>query len=114
QRLKEKLTMKHERLKETRKEKKLSQEFMAKKLGISRQGYGHYETGRNEPDNESLLKIAEILDCQVDYLLGYKIKEKESPYLTDQLHAFSFRLRQGLKDFRLSIDEVATECNVTS
>lgn len=59
-----------ERIKKRRKEKKLTQEYMAKKLGITRQGYGHYETGRNEPDNQTLLKIAEILDCTIDYLYG--------------------------------------------
>ncbi|KEF40468.1 putative transcriptional regulator [Schinkia azotoformans MEV2011] len=59
-----------ERIKKRRKEKKLTQEYMAEKLGITRQGYGHYETGRNEPDNQALLKIADILECSVNYLLG--------------------------------------------
>ncbi|KHD85661.1 transcriptional regulator [Heyndrickxia ginsengihumi] len=58
------------RLSHRRKQLKLSQEDMADKLGITRQGYGHYETGRNQPDNETLIKIAQILDCSTDYLLG--------------------------------------------
>lgn len=104
--------MDYKRLKEKRKEKRLSQEYMANQLGITRQGYGHYETGRNEPDNESLLKIADILDCSVNYLLGNIEKENDSP-MENQLHAFSFRLKHGLKDNHLSIEEVAEECGVT-
>ncbi|WP_202078864.1 helix-turn-helix domain-containing protein [Caldalkalibacillus salinus] len=59
-----------DRLKENRKARSLSQDHMAEQLGISRQAYSHYETGRNEPDGTALLKIAEIFDCSVDYLLG--------------------------------------------
>ncbi|GAB7387422.1 hypothetical protein BSNK01_12580 [Bacillaceae bacterium] len=58
------------RLKQRRKELKLSQDDVAQRLGITRQGYGHYETGRNEPDNETLIKLSEILNCSVDFLLG--------------------------------------------
>ncbi|WP_080846123.1 helix-turn-helix domain-containing protein [Cytobacillus gottheilii] len=62
--------MLHIRLKERRKELKYNQEDMARMLGITRQGYGHYETGRNEPDFEMLLHISKILACSTDYLLG--------------------------------------------
>ena len=62
--------MLNKRIKSRRNEKELSQEYMAKKLGITRQGYGHYETGRNEPDSKTLSKISEILDCSIDYLYG--------------------------------------------
>ena len=71
------------RLKERRKILKLNQEDVAEKLGITRQGYGHYETGRNEPDNETLSKLSNILQCTSDYLLGrsdhphYTAKEQE-------------------------------------
>jgi HTH-type transcriptional regulator, competence development regulator len=58
------------RLKARRKELKYSQEDMARMLGITRQGYGHYETGRNEPAFEMLLHISKILACSTDYLLG--------------------------------------------
>lgn len=66
-----------ERLRNRRKEMRLSQEQLADKIGITRQGYGHYETGRNEPDFETLIKISEILQCSLDYLLG-------KTYITDE------------------------------
>lgn len=62
--------MLHIRLRSRRKELNLSQEEMADKLGITRQGYGHYETGRNEPDSKTLVKLSEILNCTTDYLYG--------------------------------------------
>lgn len=62
--------MLHTRLKARRKEKGLSQEYVAEKLGITRQGYGHYETGRNEPDSKTIIKLAQILECSTDYLHG--------------------------------------------
>jgi transcriptional regulator with XRE-family HTH domain len=58
------------RLRNRRKELKLSQEYVAKKLGITRQGYGHYETGRNEPDARTLIELSKILNCSIDYLYG--------------------------------------------
>lgn len=60
----------HNRLRNRRKELGFSQEDMSKKLGITRQGYGHYETGRNEPDSDTIKKLSEILDISTDYLLG--------------------------------------------
>jgi repressor LexA len=55
---------------------KTSQEVIANGIGISRARYSHYETGRSEPDNETLLKIASYYDVSIDYLLGNtQIKE---------------------------------------
>lgn len=58
------------RLKKERENKKISQEDFAKKLGISRSSVGNYETNRNMPTTEILDKMADILDCSIDYLLG--------------------------------------------
>jgi len=58
------------RLRELRTEKKLTQADVAKFLKISHQAYNFYETGRREPDNETLQKIADFFDVSTDYLLG--------------------------------------------
>ena len=55
-----------------RKALKKTQQEMADYLGISRQAYSNYETGKREPDYETLLKLGEYLDCSIDYLLGKK------------------------------------------
>ena len=48
----------------------LTQAEMAEKLGISRSTIGMYETGAREPDFETLEKIADFFDVDIDYLLG--------------------------------------------
>ena len=58
------------RLKECRNDKGLSQKEIAKLLNITQQTYSDYETGRTNPDIDTLLSIAAILGCTTDYLLG--------------------------------------------
>lgn len=59
-----------EKLVELRKEKKYSQSDIARMLGISRQAYSNYELGNREPDYNTLVKLAELFNVSVDYLLG--------------------------------------------
>ncbi|WP_327860313.1 helix-turn-helix transcriptional regulator [Aneurinibacillus thermoaerophilus] len=59
-----------ERLLHMRKRKKKTQEEMAKFLGITRPAYTAYETGRRQPDYETLSKLADYFDTTTDYLLG--------------------------------------------
>ena len=58
-----------EKLRETRKLKKLTQSQLASLLNISVTTYCDYERGRTEPDLERLKKLAKILDVSIDYLL---------------------------------------------
>ena len=53
-----------------RKESHATQQEVADYLGISRQAYGNYESGKREPDYETLLKLGEYFNCSIDYLLG--------------------------------------------
>ena len=61
-----------ERLRETRLMCQLTQRQMAEKLGISQPSYIRYENGTSEPTMENLVKIADILDVSIDYMLGRK------------------------------------------
>lgn len=49
---------------------KRSQEEVSEKIGISRARLSHYETGRSEPDTETLQKIADVFGVTIDFLLG--------------------------------------------
>ena len=55
----------------------LTQSQLAEKLNISPSTIGMYEQGRREPDNKTLIKLCNILDTSVDYLLGLKHKNVE-------------------------------------
>ena len=50
--------------------KHLTQTEIAKKLGISARTYFNYEKGRRQIPSDILVKMSEIFECRVDYLLG--------------------------------------------
>lgn len=52
-----------------REHQELSQAEVCKYLGISSSSYSRYECGTNEPNLETLKKLAMLFDCTVDYLL---------------------------------------------
>ncbi len=59
-----------ERLKELRKQKKLTQKEIAEKLGIKQNSYSDWENGKSEPNVKTILMLAQELDSSIDYLLG--------------------------------------------
>lgn len=72
--------MLREKLRQLRRKKGLSQEAVAKELGISRQAVSKWETDIAQPDLDNLKKICEILDISADELLDIsctKLQEKE-------------------------------------
>ena len=59
-----------ERLKDLRKQAGLTQVDVAEKLGISQPAYASWERGVKKPTQENLVKIAQVLNVSVDYLVG--------------------------------------------
>ncbi len=57
------------KLKELRKQKKISQIKLAMDLNISQNTISRYETGEREADYQTLIKIADYFDVSLDYLL---------------------------------------------
>jgi transcriptional regulator with XRE-family HTH domain len=57
------------RLKELRKQNKMTQQEVASRIGVSRSTVAMWETDQNEPDNQTLLQLAMLFNCSVDYLL---------------------------------------------
>lgn len=49
----------------------LSQQALAKKLGISQQSIHKYENHITEPDFHMLKTMADFFDVSIDYLIGY-------------------------------------------
>ena len=58
------------RLKELRKQKKLTQLKLAMDLNLSQNTISRYETGEREASYNELIKIADYFNVSVDYLLG--------------------------------------------
>lgn len=62
--------MKLKRLKDLREDSDWTQQQLADRLSISRSAYSAYENGANAPPIEVLLRLAEIYNTSVDYILG--------------------------------------------
>lgn len=58
------------RLKELRKEKRLTQLKVAMDLNLSQNTISRYETGEREASYNELIKIADYFNVSIDYLLG--------------------------------------------
>jgi len=58
------------RLRELRKDRKMTQADVAKHLQIARETYTRHESGEREMTYDSLIKLAELYGVSVDYLLG--------------------------------------------
>lgn len=81
-----------ERLKTLRKEARLTQVDVAEKLGISQPAYASWERGVKKPTQENLVKLAQVLNVSVDYLVGNSDEKIE-----DELDNVEFLFRMNSK-----------------
>ncbi len=59
-----------QRIKVLREEKNITQEQLAKCIDISRGSLSMIEISKREPDNYTLVKLADYFDTTIDFLLG--------------------------------------------
>jgi transcriptional regulator with XRE-family HTH domain len=65
-----------ENIRKYREQKKVSQEEMAQSLNVTRQTVSSWETGRTEPDLDTLHRIAQYLEVTVEELIySQRLKE---------------------------------------
>jgi transcriptional regulator with XRE-family HTH domain len=77
-----------DKLQSLRKTKKLSQEDLAEKCGVTRQSVSKWETGLGYPETEKLLILCDVLNVNLDYLLR---DINDTPHEDKmQEHLFSF------------------------
>jgi len=55
-----------------RKSLKLSQEYVAEQLGVSRQAVSKWETNQSEPSTDNLIKLADLFDIDIKELVSPK------------------------------------------
>ncbi len=95
-----------EKLKEIRKNERLSQEQLAEKIGVSRQAITKWETGKGLPDIENMVIIAEIFKTTLDELLrdsAVKQEQKTPVYTSETLYDIDCE-----KHFDINIGNAAT------
>lgn len=77
-----------DRIKKERKNLDLTREDLAKKIGVSYSAIAMYEQGHREPNNELMLKICEIFNCSMDYLMGLTSFQNPKEDLEKALYDF--------------------------
>ncbi|MBO5004205.1 MAG: helix-turn-helix transcriptional regulator [Clostridia bacterium] len=100
------------RIKQLREEFDFSQNDLAQKIGGAPSSIAMYEKGERKPSLEVLVKLSEIFDCSIDYILcksdirkpDNQIKEeftfayhKEAEGLTDEEIADAIRFYKQIK-----------------
>ncbi len=65
------------RIREIREDKGLTQTQVAKKIGITQRNYSYYETGKTMLTEDILIKLADLYNTSIDYLL-YRTDKREN------------------------------------
>ncbi len=77
------------KIKERRKFVGVTQEFIANQLDVNASHISNIECGRANPSLTALIKIANLLQCSIDYFIGgeytYKIDKDKEKSLDDKI-----------------------------
>lgn len=65
------------RIRELRKQRGITMKQLGEVVDLAESTISQYETGKRQPDNETLLRLSEFFSVTVGYLLG--AEEKETP-----------------------------------
>lgn len=74
-----------ERIMELRKERKLSQGDLADALDVTRQAVSKWENDQSSPDTLKLIRLAEVLDTEVEYLATGRKPIYEQPIVLNMV-----------------------------
>lgn len=74
-----------EKILELRVQNGYSQEFLAEKLGVSRQAVSKWELGITLPETDKLVAISDLFNVSIDYLLKEKIQSVHNEEDLDRL-----------------------------
>lgn len=94
-----------QRIASLRKNKNLSQAELAKIINVATSTLGMYETGKREPNNEMLSRIADYFNVTTDYLLGRAVSSDDELAWQDLGMAYGGRIPDELKDMYRAIAE---------
>lgn len=103
-------------LKLLREEKGWSQQKVADMLNLTQQTVFKYEQKSNEPDIATLIRLADIFEVSVDFLIGNtEIREKntnrEQPTLSKSETEYIRQLRALPNNVRKSVDNLLKDFN---
>lgn len=82
------------RLRALRKQCKLTQQAVANRLQVHRTTYNKYEAGSVTPDQQGLVRLAEIFGVTVDHLLGLGEEEPTAAVANEEGQTMSLTLQE--------------------
>ncbi|MDQ6418704.1 helix-turn-helix transcriptional regulator [Paenibacillus sp. LHD-117] len=85
------------RMRELRKNKKLSQEELGEKLGVGKTTISQYESETRKPDSDMLLRISKFFEVSVDFLLGRTNDPQIKPKDDQPEHDYHFFDAHGVQ-----------------
>ena len=85
------------RIRELRKEMGYSQVRLSVELGVSQESISAYESGKNYPNTENLLKLSVLLHSSIDYILG--VSSVRHPSLSIPMTAKEQHLLNQYREF---------------
>ncbi len=71
-----------QRIRDLRKQKRMSQTELAKSAGVSQTTVTAWETGKAEPSSSAITSLADYFDVTTDYLLGRPDKKEKKSLKT--------------------------------
>ena len=103
-----------QRLVASREKQNLSQKELAERLGITPTRLNYWEKDKREPAIEMIKLIAQILDIDTNYLIGYQPQNKKAPSLSDEAmklaRDYDVLDSYGQRAVRALVDEEKVRC----
>ena len=94
------------RLTQLRRSNGLTQKQIAQSLSIDRSTYAYYELDKTKPDFETLVRISNIYQVSLDYLLGQSnAPSKKEVVVREPMFSYGDALTESAPFFGLSDDE---------
>ncbi|GGF89384.1 helix-turn-helix domain-containing protein [Paenibacillus abyssi] len=95
-----------DRLRELRLKKSISQEEVARQIGITRSAYSHYEINNRQPVYETLIKLAALFDVTLDYIIGGESSKQENTIMPDTIEIIRLLNNMDHDKRKRSIDQM--------
>ncbi len=87
-----------ERLRQLRAQKKLSQGQLGKLVGLHYTQIGRYEREESVPSSDALIKLAEILEVSIDYLMEGSLESVAKTNFSDKELFYQFKQIEELEE----------------
>ena len=97
------------KIKEYREELQLTQKELAEKVGSVQRNISNWENGINEPDCETIVKLAELFDITIDELFGKDVPVDSRQLSTGLEYAILKSVRQLTESQQYALRQFLTE-----